>query len=143
MVERQLRALVFDDEANIRHLLELLLKRRGYEVITYGDPSLCPLQHTHDCQCEKHEQCADVIITDIDMPHVSGLDFIKDQIQKECKIRNIAIMSGRWSEATMKRAKDLGCTVFEKPVAFSAIEAWLDGCRSELPPETNLSDWFL
>jgi len=142
-MKRQMRALIFDDNLEIRHLLEILLKSRGYDVFTYRDPSLCPLQHSHDCQCGRNQVCADILITDIDMPNVSGLDFINDQLQKGCKIPNIAIMSGRWSEANMKRAKDLGCAVFEKPFALSAVKDWLDKCEKQNNLSKDLSNWFL
>lgn len=142
-MERKLRAILFDDEQGIRQLLEAVLKRRGYEVFTYRDPSLCLLQHSHDCQCEETQLCADIVITDIDMPNVSGLDFVAGQVRKGCKIRNLAIMSGGWSEVTIKRARDLGCAVFEKPVALSALADWLDKCEERMDQGKDLSNWFL
>ena len=142
-MKRRWRAILFDDEENIRRLLEILLKRRGYDVLTYRDPSLCPLQHSHDCQCGKEQVCADVVITDIDMPNVSGLDFVDGQKRKGCRIENIAILSGRWSEMTMKRARDLGCAVFEKPVALSVLADWLDKCEARIDQGKDLSNWFL
>jgi DNA-binding response OmpR family regulator len=141
-MERKPRVILFDDRQEIRELLEQFLKHKGYEVFTYQDPSLCPLQHSHDCQCEEKELCADIVITDIDMPNVSGLDFIDGQLRKGCKIQNIAIMSGAWSEVNMKRAKDLGCAVFEKPVTLSALAEWLDKCEERMDQSKDLSNWF-
>ena len=129
---RKLRAIIYDDDPNIRRLIEQFLKRREYEVFTYQDPSLCPLQHSHDCKCGERELCADIVITDIDMPNVSGIDFINCQASKGCKIKNIAIISGSWSDANMKRAKDLGCAVFEKPFALSALADWIDKCEERI-----------
>lgn len=142
-MERKMRVILFDDDQNIRKFLERALKHKGYEVFIYQDPSLCPLQHSHDCQCEENELCADIVITDIDMPNVSGLDFIDGQLRKGCKIQNIAIMSGAWSELKIKRAKDLGCAVFEKPFALSALTEWLDKCEERMDKGKNLSNWFL
>lgn len=109
----------------------------------YPDPSLCPLQHSHDCQCEGKERCADIVITDIDMPNISGLDFIESQVRKGCKIQHIAIMSGAWSQLSMKRAKDLGCSVFEKPFRLSVLTEWLDKCEERMDQSKDLSNWFL
>ena len=142
-MERKTRALIFDDNRDLSHLLEVFLKNKGYDVFTYEDPSLCPLQHSHECRCGKNQACTDIVITDIDMPNISGIDFIEDQIRKGCKVQNIAIMSGKWSEVNMKRAKDLGCAVFEKPFALSAIRKWIDECEEQKDPCKEISNWFL
>ena len=142
-MERKTRIIIFDDDPNIRQSLESVFQHRGYEVLAYDDPSLCPLQHEHDCQCEENERCADFVITDIDMPSVSGLDFIDGQVRKGCKVQNIAIMSGSWSEADTERAKYLGCAVFKKPVPFSAFTEWFYQCESQVGQGGILSDWFL
>lgn len=142
-MKRPMRVILFDDDPNFRQFLERLLKHKGYEVFSYQDPSQCPLQHSHHCQCEEKELCADIVITDLDMPNVSGLDFIDAQVRRGCKIQNIAIISGAWSDVDMKRARDLGCAVFEKPVAFSPFEAWLDKCEQRMGQGKDLSNWFL
>ena len=142
-MERQKRALIFDDNQDLIHLLERFLKLNGYDVFTYGDPSLCPLQHSHECHCGKNQACTDIVITDIDMPNVSGLDFIDGQIRKGCKVQNIAIMSDNWSVTNMKRVRDIGCAVFEKPLSFSTIKEWIDRCEEKNNPCEDLSNWFL
>jgi len=142
-MKRKTRVILFDDDYNIRLSLELALKRKGYEVFIYHDPSLCSLQHSHDCQCKENERCADIVITDIDMPNVSGLDFIEGQVKKGCKIQNIAIMSGAWSESNIKRAENLGCAVFQKPFTLSDLTEWLYRCEDRMGPDTDLSNWFL
>ena len=141
-MQRRLRALIFDDDASIRQLVEGVLKRRGYEVFSYGNPGLCPLEHAHECRCGRQQLCADIVITDIDMPSVSGLDFLEEQIRKGCKIRSFAVMSGGWSEKDKKRAQRLGCAVFEKPVALSTLEAWFDKCAARADQGKDLSNWF-
>ena len=142
-MERKMRVLLFDDEQLVREGISHMLRHKGYEVFIYQDPSLCPLQHSHDCQCEENERCADFVITDIDMPNVSGLDFIDGQLRKGCKVQNIAIMSGGWSELKIKRAKDLGCAVFEKPLTLSALTEWLAKCEERMDQGKDLSNWFL
>ena len=142
-MQRKTRIILFDDDQNIREFLEIVLKHKGYEVFIYQDPSLCSLQHSHDCQCKENERCADIVITDIDMPNVSGLDFIDAQVRKGCKIQNIAIMSGAWSELDIKRAKDLGCAVLKKPFTLSDLEEWLYKCEERMGQDKGLSNWFL
>jgi len=142
-MERRMRALIFDDDKKVRHLLKMFLHLKGYEVFTYGIPSLCPLQHSHECRCEKNQACADILIVDIDMPNISGIDFVEDQIRKGCKIQNIAIMSDTWSMTNMKRARDLGHEIFEKPLTLSAIRKWADKCEERKDPCKEISNWFL
>jgi len=142
-MQRKTRIILFDDDQNIRESLEMYLKYKGYEVFIYQDPGLCPLQHSHDCQCKENERCADIVITDIDMPNVSGLDFIDAQVRKGCKIENIAIMSGAWSESKEQRAKALGCAVFRKPFTLSDLTEWFYECEKRLSNDKNLSNWFL
>jgi len=134
--------IVFDDNQQVRDALKLVLQSKGYEVFVYADPASCPLQHAHDCPCSEGELCADIILTDIDMPSVSGLDFIESQTHKGCKIQNIGIMSGAWSDSDRKRAEALGCTVLEKPVSLSILRAWLNDCADRIDRSKALSDWF-
>ena len=142
-MKRKVRTILFEDSQEIRQLLEQFFKKRGHEVFTYEDPTRCPLQHAHDCQCTENERCADIIITDLDMPNVSGLDFLDGQMSKGCKIQYIAIMSGAWPEASKGRAKGLGYAVFEKPFSLSALTKWLDKCEEHIDQSKVLSDWFL
>jgi DNA-binding response OmpR family regulator len=141
-MERKIRIILFEDDPIIRKLFGHYFHSKGYEVIKYQNPTLCPIQHMHDCHCKEQELCADFIITDVDMPYVSGLDFIESQVRKGCKIPNIGIMSGVWTESKMKRAKDLGCTVFEKPINLSVLTEWLNKCVKRLDQSKNLSNWF-
>ncbi len=62
----ELRVLVVDDEENLRHLLELILARAGYAVVTAanGREALGKLQ------------AADIVLCDIRMPEMDGLAFL-------------------------------------------------------------------
>ena len=41
------RALIFDDQKEIRQMLWALFDSRGYEVFTFPHPGLCPLAEAH------------------------------------------------------------------------------------------------
>ncbi|MBW2565763.1 MAG: response regulator [Deltaproteobacteria bacterium] len=140
---RKLRAIVFDDNDDDRYLVKRLLERRGYEVLCYADPSECPLLHSHECQCEQTEACCDILITDLNMLRVSGLEFLEQQIQKGCKIPNIAIASGDWSDSNLKHAQRLGCTTIEKTPKLDALADWLHERGLQIDPSRLLSSWFL
>jgi len=134
---------VFDDSEFIQRFFKSLLEKRGYEVLIFSDPDVCPLQHEHDCHCDSNHVCADIIISDIKMPKVSGLQFVDGQKEKGCKIKNIAFMSGPWSKSDLKYAQELGCKVFHYPYTFEEINDWLDECEKNISPGRLLSNWFI
>lgn len=142
-MERKTRIILFDDDQIIRQTLKQVFERKGYEIFVFENPSLIPLQHSHNCQCAENERCADIVITDIDMPHVSGLDFIDKQQKKGCKIQNIAIMSGSFSEPKIEHAKKLGCSVFSKPFSLIDLIEWIKNSEAQIDYDSNLSSWFL
>ncbi len=61
------KILVADDEAHILHVLAMKLRNAGYEVITAMDGE----EALDLCIAEK----PDMIITDYQMPFISGLEF--------------------------------------------------------------------
>ena len=137
------RILIFDDQKMIRQLLWSLFDKRGYEVFTFPHPALCPLSEEKHCPCPKGQACSDVIISDLEMPFKNGLDFIEEQINKGCKCKNIALMSGAFTNEHFVKAKSLGITIFEKPFQLADINNWLDRIEKNIDPERKLADWFL
>ena len=142
-MNRKPRILIFDDDQNILKFLEHLFRDRGCDVIPYEYPELCPLQKSHDCPCRENELCADIMITDVDMFRISGLDFIENLMEKGCTISNIGIMSGLWSPDKRNRAQSLGCAVFDKPFNLPALLEWVDKCVERIDQQKVLADWFL
>ncbi len=88
------RAIVLEDDDNIRSLISSILNKRGYQVCAYQEPGACPLNLKHNCPCPLEHACGDIIITDINMPNISGLNFIENLLNQGCKINNFMLMSG-------------------------------------------------
>ncbi|KYG64945.1 Fis family transcriptional regulator [Bdellovibrio bacteriovorus] len=63
------RILVVDDEESIREFLEIMLKKEGYEVTLAEDG-----QKAKDLLTKK---TFDMIISDLQMPHVTGIELLK------------------------------------------------------------------
>lgn len=63
------RILVVDDEESIREFLEIMLKKEGYEVTLAEDG-----QKAKDFLVKKS---FDMIISDLQMPHVTGIELLK------------------------------------------------------------------
>ena len=138
----KLRAFLFEDDLLVRSLLQMLLEHRGYEVVAFSDPALCPLHPAPACQCPPGQTCADVILSDLQMPNVHGLEFAERQLEKGCKCQHRALMSGAWSEADRARAQELGCRVFDKPVSSEQLQDWLDEVEQTVDPGRMLFDGY-
>ncbi len=63
------RVLVVDDEANLRKVLAAMLRKQGYEVAIAENGEVA--------QAEFEKNGADVVITDMVMPKVGGLELLK------------------------------------------------------------------
>jgi CheY-like chemotaxis protein len=121
-----MRALILDDDPTIVHLLKYLLNERGHETLTYTSPETCPAYTSASCPCPFAEACPDLILTDINMPAVSGVRFVENLKSKGCTCPNIAIISGNWTDSDLKRANRMDVSVFSKPLCPAHIRSWLD-----------------
>jgi DNA-binding response OmpR family regulator len=75
------------------------------------------------------------------MLEASGVDLIEQLIQKGCKQRHFALMSANFSEADLARASKIGCTLFNKPLDFAKLTAWVEEVERSIPSERVLYDW--
>lgn len=127
MNKRQL-AVVIDDEESVRDLLYEILTSLGYETKVFNSPMDIPCIHEscpHDCV--GGDIPPTLLITDIQMPEMNGLDFVLHKIEKGCKIKNVAIISGSWDDEQRAIAEKLKCKKFDKPFGFSDIANWVNG----------------
>jgi DNA-binding NtrC family response regulator len=121
------RVLVFDDEEGIRKMLLRILSGRGCEVIAYPSARGCTR-----CICGPGERCADVLLSDVSMPPVNGLDFVENQRSVGCRFAEIGLMSGSWTPTGQKRAQRLGCRVFPKPLDLDEVCGWVESCTERV-----------
>jgi len=68
-LQRPKRLLVIDDEAHIRRVIELKFRGRGFEVASATDGA-----QGYDLLLSRRP---DVVITDINMPHMDGQTFCR------------------------------------------------------------------
>ena len=124
---RKPRVIIFDDEQYILLMLTKYFSRRGYEVLTYNNPTACPIIEMHKNGCDKEYLCADIIITDFKMPVMNGDEFLKILSQRGCKldVRNKLMISGVIDEKNMHKIEEVGCHLIRKPFTLSELSDWL------------------
>ncbi|MDH5667343.1 MAG: response regulator [Nitrospira sp.] len=104
--------LVIDDQECVRMLLRLILEDAGYQV-TEAMNGRHGLELFRECP-------ADLVITDIAMPEMNGLDLILELTKAFLDIKVIA-MTGASSEE-LQKAKLLGARqIFQKPFNTQAL----------------------
>jgi len=120
-------ALIFDDNLECRSLMKDLVEMEGYEVMTFSDPTIFLNQREESCCHMEAEPCVDLILTDNQMPGMTGLEFLEMIKSNGCKLPDFkkGIVSGTWSEKELARAKELGCKVFSKPTPMEDLTRWL------------------
>ena len=132
------RTILCEDNAYVRDVFLFVLEERGHEVFSYEDPADCPLSSITECKCNGMYNCSDIIISDVSMPLVNGLEFVENLRGKGCKVKNIALVSGYWTKKDISRAKELECTVFYKPLGPEALNEWLYNCEKNMDPQRVL-----
>jgi CheY-like chemotaxis protein len=122
-------------------MLEFVLNERGYEVFTFSNPGLFQIDEPADHNCLTNHACADMIISDVNMPSKNGLELIRELQQKGCKVKCRALMSGDWTDSDLKHAQQLGCKIFHKPFDIRQLLEWLNDCVKKINSGRKLSDF--
>ncbi|HEY7617017.1 MAG TPA: response regulator, partial [Terriglobales bacterium] len=108
----RIRLLVVDDEQSIRRLCMTVGESLGFVCMEAdsGENALAVLE----------EQPAHMILTDLVMPHMSGLEFL-EKVKKLLPRTEVAVMTGHGSVETAVQAMKLGAYDYiAKP--FSPLE---------------------
>jgi len=114
--------LIIDDEASIRTSLEGALKDEGYRIRTAASGK-------EGLELLRQETC-DVVILDIWMPGMDGLECLK-MIKNEWPDQSVIMMSGHGTIDTAVRATKLGAFDFlEKPPSLEKLLVLLQNAAS-------------
>jgi two-component system response regulator (stage 0 sporulation protein F) len=114
--------LIIDDEEPIRALLRFALEAAGYEVTEAANG-----RQGLDLYRQSPK---DLIITDIAMPELNGLDLLLDLTREFLRAKVIAISGVGGEDNVLEVAKFLGARrTFEKPFSMPRL---LDAVRYEL-----------
>lgn len=125
-------AIVIDDDNFFCNFLTDVLTGLNLKVASYSSPELFLSQLGVD-NCPASLSCPDFILTDNQMPGMTGLEFLVRIKELGCKLPadRVAIISGRWDEGDMKKAESLGCQIFDKYNSPEKIQAWIEEVQKE------------
>lgn len=137
---RNIRINIFDDDPTNLRLFTAIMASRNYEVQAYDRAVVCPVYKTEVKECGRIKPCADIIITDNQMPGMTGIEMLLEQAQRGCRVdaRNIAVASADLDHQQRKIVEGLGCVVFTKPFRLQDLVAWLDDCERRVDRSTSL-----
>ena len=125
------RILVVDDDTRVLRSLERLLTGEGFEVATAATGALA---------MKEFEQSAlDLVITDINMPEMDGIELILAMQDRQAGVPIIAISAGGLfpSELLLKNADMLGAvSTIPKPFDVETLlAAVVEALSADQPPD--------
>jgi CheY-like chemotaxis protein len=135
------RTILCEDNESVREIFKFILDERGHEIFSFKDAEDCPINSITECKCNHVNPCSDIIISDVSMPKVNGLEFVENLKEKGCKVKHIALISGYWTKKDVLRARKVDCTIFFKPIRPEMLNEWLDNCEKEINPQRVLSNF--
>lgn len=130
-----MKILAIDDQQLILMSLEKKLKEQGYEVKS--------AQNAYAGMKIFDEFNPDLVILDINMPYVSGLEVVKFIRQEKKSPIPVLIMSGKTSEWTIKESFELGIDDFlKKPVSLNEVMARISRILGRPPVSAETTSEF-
>ncbi len=115
----------------MRKLVVEALQKDGYEVIGVQDGSQLLIRITNHYRLRPDPEPIDLIVTDIRMPVVSGLDIVQS-LRDADWTTPIVIMTAFGNVETRLRAEALGAVLLDKPFKLELLRLVV---RNLLPAE--------
>jgi CheY-like chemotaxis protein len=127
----QLAVLVVDDNANMRKVVITLLATMGIKLVTEADSATAAL-------LALHEQPFDVIITDLSMQPMNGIDLVRMvRMGRDSPNPHIPVimLTGHTELDLVREARDVGIDEFvAKPVSVRGLYERLDAIATHPRP---------
>lgn len=112
--KKGIKILLVDDDDGVRSSFTALLTKRGYDI----DPKSSGMEAIKSLKKTSY----DILITDLKMPNMNGLDLLKEARKIDSEL-GVIIMTGYGEIASYLEAMDLGAIEYlNKPVKTSDLE---------------------
>jgi two-component system chemotaxis response regulator CheY len=95
------RVLVVEDDAHVRELVSIILRREGFEVVesTNGKDALIKLNGSN----------VDVLVTDLNMPEMGGLELVRKLRNRTgSELTPVIMMTSENHESMRKKVENAG-----------------------------------
>jgi DNA-binding NtrC family response regulator len=125
------RILIVDDEANHRRSLSISLRMEGYEVVEAADGELALATIA--------EQPVDIVVCDLMMPRVDGLELARRLRFAHPDTRVILMSAYHLTRAQLERAQVGEIGFLPKPYAFEQLQSQLARCLTHTEAKPALA----
>jgi two-component system, NtrC family, response regulator HydG len=105
--------LIIDDDQGSLDLLSRALAQPGLEILTASDP-----EDGLDIVCSHHPQ---IVLTDLVMPHLSGLDVLERIIEIDSATEVILITAHYSAESAVEAIRKGASDYLNKPVSLATL----------------------
>lgn len=128
MNENEIRILIVDDCEEIRLLMEDLLRMYGYKKIDLAENGSLALEKI--VEMERAGESYSLVITDLEMPMMGGLELIKSVRNRKCGIP-ILVLSGSREAGLEEGIMNSGASgLLRKPPDFDTFKETVRGVLS-------------
>ena len=127
--------LVIDDDTNILEVIQTRLEANGYYVETYANP-------LEALECVK-EKTFDVIITDVRMPHIDGMELLRRVRNLHCDVPVILLTAYGTIPSAVEAMKQGAFQYLTKPFQGKHLVEEIENALAEqgrshrVPPSEN------
>jgi DNA-binding NtrC family response regulator len=119
-----MKVLVVDDEPALREVLSMRIESWGYEVATAG--------HVREAQQLLTESRPDIIISDVVMPEMTGLELLK-LLKAEDAAKPVILVTAHGSiDAAVEAMKEGAQDFLTKPLDYTKLHALLETTAADL-----------
>ncbi len=124
------KACVIERNLHVRSKIVEMLEVYGYEVEPYEDPSYYPMPKAKPPESEANDYLRlDVLICELNLRIMDGLEFTELLLNSGFKIDNIALIIDEWLKDYEQVAEELGYKVLKKPIKLVKLAEWLEECQ--------------
>lgn len=116
------RVLVAEDDPDMRRLVATLLRMAGHKVIEASDGTDV-VDRLESTIWREHPELIDVIVSDVEMPGLSGLDVLAT-LRCSNRTTPVVLITAFGNESIRAEARELGAAaVLDKPLDPDALKA--------------------
>lgn len=129
------KVIIVDDESAVRERLynQLINFNHDFEIVGQ-------YENGYDALISGTQLCPDLLITDIKMPYIDGIELIK-RMKQELPLLQTIIISGFDSFDYAKQAISLGVIGYiTKPITLGELEETISEAKSELDKRISIDD---